>query len=559
MFYEREHLPFNAIENTMRLFILLLISCNCFANTLTIDIYNKEKVIIKYHLQSNTKSLEFSPEGKQQRLSSWERNDSCIFFDGISSYIKPECSDLKTLQFLLNSEHYGEIDRVYPLAIFSSMGDSLVLNLTKFIPENNTPAIDIRINNHSKYPIFLKNKIYNGSIKLNSSVISKKSEYLYSGNLNKIDSNFAFSIDKTLPNWIKEILLDSPDKFYKYYSNNLDIKFDKKILIVASFFPDSDKNEWRGDVDSSGAISLRFYGKSWLAYDGLAQKTIRKFIAHEVFHIFNSVIYSSLDSVSNSWLHEGSAEAFAVLALRDLGYSSDMDIDKFYENSVNDCNEYHVLREMQIDEKFINSKKIYSCGVLASILLSDNLHKNFVSEYGMWAHIRLSDMFKLWKTVFAKSDSSVYNTSDYYGTLYAYTKNPTLYLDLVIDGERQGDALTRFLTANGIPYHRSLENQSAIIGNLVTAILHQNCSNGYGFWLNDHSLKIQYFDGCKNFDTDFVVITINEFDLFGELSSILNSLGNEVVFSTGNGCSINLTNAINSVVFNKLKRIEIYQ
>lgn len=536
------------------LFLLVLISSCSSANSINIEFQSDGKVKVDYRLSNPIQKVVFSEDGQQQRLMAWRLDSKCFAFDGQTVISTPKCESKKTFSIVFDAKKEMEFDRIYAMGTVFSDEKIWVLNLSKFIPTSPDKFLMTIKAPKGKILVF-KGREYNSTIVTDTTQILQNSEYLYLGNVKLGKNKVAIALDNSLPIWMKNTLESSLENIYSFYEDKLDIKLNFKSVIAIAYYPDSANNIWKGDVDSSGNIFMRFYGKNWQTHDRLAEKTILRFLAHEIFHLFNSVQVRSIDASSRPWLHEGLAETFSAISLRELNLYSNADFNQYYQGALNKCNQYLVLKQAKVNQSATN--KNYACGSLATLLLkqSDSLAKQFLSVYD---RVATRDIYSVWKKLLSKEQGKQYSIDSYKNALIDYKYEEKLYLDLVEDA---GDSkfMTDYLVKTNLPFKRSTSGSQQIIESLLNILLSQNCKRGYGFWLDERSLKVASGQDCGLPAMDFYVTHINGLDIFKDLNSLLPGITREATLSNSDGQQVKLKNNLDLTVFTQLKTIELNQ
>lgn len=541
----------------MKKFLLILIGISFYssADTITFEFQEDGKVKIEYQFSEIIQELKFSEDGQQQRLMAWHYDGNCFSFDGRYFVNKHSCNNIRTTTITFNAKREMEFDRVYAMGASLSGEKSWILNLSKFIPLNSDKNTSVKIKNSRKQNLIFNRRQHHSDLEIKIGDISPRAEYIYFGKLKNQKSDISIALDDRLPAWMVDIFESASYQIYSFYEDKLDIDLNSKSTIVVAYYPDSKSNSWKGDVDSNGNIFMRFYGKSWQHYDPSARNTILAFIAHEIFHLFNSNHISSLDASNEPWLHEGLADAFALISLRELDLYSDQDFNRSYQTSLNKCNQYHIFKQANINQPEIN--KIYACGLLATLLLNPKREDSVDEPVDIYTLVATRDMQKIWKKLLSRKTHTEYSINSYRKSLPRHKYNPKTYLSLVVDADDVKFPVNQYIQSTGMGVKRTTSDKQRIIQNLFNILLAQNCTNGYGFWLDEKSLKIESRPECGLPVSDFYVTHINGIDIFGDLDRILSGINKEVVLSNQNGGQVKLKNNLDHKLFNELKTIEI--
>lgn len=114
---------------------------------------------------------------------------------------------------------------------------------------------------------------------------------------------------------------------------------------------------------------------------------IYRFISHEIFHIWNSYEHNH---IGKAWLHEGSAEYFALVSLFDLNYINKNKLESLKKAYLDAC-----LRFYKENNKVMNENNsdfsVYICGSSLHILLEKLESKEIVVD--IWRELLKKEMY----------------------------------------------------------------------------------------------------------------------------------------------------------------------
>jgi hypothetical protein len=140
--------------------------------------------------------------------------------------------------------------------------------------------------------------------------------YVYVGDTRVLETpRLAAVLDRALPDSIRTQLLAELPAFMTFFDERLGAA--PEALAVFVSYDTSPQRGWgrQGGV-LPGQVSVHFYGEPWpreMAKAGFAAD-LAWHLAHEAAHVYQRQLYAERDE--DAWIHEGSAEAFAALALR---------------------------------------------------------------------------------------------------------------------------------------------------------------------------------------------------------------------------------------------------
>jgi len=113
------------------------------------------------------------------------------------------------------------------------------------------------------------------------------------------------------------------------------------------------------------------------------------FLAHEAAHLWNSQMIENASGHNSSWIHEGSADAFAVRALRHMEIFNDKDVLWEHEKYLNACIDRLNGHALMNFDGHGNFNAFYNCGSTIALLTERALqNKNASADiFTFWASI----------------------------------------------------------------------------------------------------------------------------------------------------------------------------
>ncbi len=170
---------------------------------------------------------------------------------------------------------------------------------------------------------------------------------IYVGTETPIETeNVIALIDPAIPSIIKDALKDKFPKMMDYYADKLGPLVQKPALFAAldryskaDGNPDSNNFSRQGGT-LPGQVFMHLAGDGWFEDPDIWGEQIANslpwFFAHEAGHMYQrGANYTS--SEQDAWINEGGADAFAVLALKELEVSPDNYISGRIEGAIDQC------------------------------------------------------------------------------------------------------------------------------------------------------------------------------------------------------------------------------
>ncbi len=229
-------------------------------------------------------------------------------------------------------------------------------------------------------------------------------EYIYFGDAIALETPFLTSImDGAAPAWLRDLLYESMASTFEFYERRLGPLSGGKPFMLTSFVP----LEGRRISFTGGVIGSQMAIQLALG-DGIIDKPeerefMAQFFAHESAHLWNNGQVIATDS-TEAWLHEGSAEAMAWLALAELGIHTEATATALFERAVNECFEHLDAGPLRTAGRRGQFQAYYDCG--ATIAFAT--HGAMQSEGG--------DLFSFWRPLIANAlaGDGGYRAADYY-------------------------------------------------------------------------------------------------------------------------------------------------
>lgn len=250
-------------------------------------------------------------------------------------------------------------------------------------------------------------------------------EYVYLGGADVLETPHLTSVmDAAAPEWLRELLYDSMAETFEYYESKLGPLADGKPFLLTSFTAlDGRRISFTGGVvGSQMAIQLGLG-------DGIRdtpseREFMAQFFAHESAHLWNNGQVIAAEG-SEAWLHEGSAEAMAWLALAELGIHTEQTAISLFETAANECIAHLEAGPLATAGRRGEFKAYYECG--AVVALATN---GAAQEKG-------GDLFTVWRELIdsSRAGEGSYRATDYYALTEAISPELTTAIQAVTEGE----------------------------------------------------------------------------------------------------------------------------
>ncbi len=196
-------------------------------------------------------------------------------------------------------------------------------------------------------------------------------------------------IDQGLPPVIRQSLDKNIPKLMLYFEKNLGkLSSNYKPTLFASYSNRPGKSTQGGVLPNQIFMHWDTDDLEEKANNDDFLKSTLKTFAHETAHFFQST--STFDSTAEAWVHEGSAELFAINALLELYPDTKNYVEAFKAKSVDQCIE--ALKTLSLAKASENGKfqMHYHCGMLIHQRIEQALtqKKTSLTLYEIWQEYR---------------------------------------------------------------------------------------------------------------------------------------------------------------------------
>lgn len=141
--------------------------------------------------------------------------------------------------------------------------------------------------------------------------------YLYLGSIEPVETEHVLALlDPGLPEWVLERLHEDIPLYFAAYTKRLGAHLPWKPMVLLSFSRAETAGYSSGGGTLSALVQMSIRGEAWRASTPDTERHLGYLFAHETAHLWNGQLVTYPGS-SESWLHEGSADAFAHRLLRE--------------------------------------------------------------------------------------------------------------------------------------------------------------------------------------------------------------------------------------------------
>ena len=370
-----------------------------------IELKNGE-IEAEYRLASPLERLELARNSTQYRSVSWRiltagvtLKDSTLLaasgktFDRVRISVKP-----------LDSAAQKDYD---PILRFSDGGRAVYTGQFDVAPEHGPTAFEFKAS--KKAPVALAGVLHHKPVRYTS---VGEGTYAYFGHTPLLNLPFGLAIiDPALPAWALAELRSFVPTVLNYYGERLGEQPAVHSFILFNYDAGMGAGAGNGGDRLPGLLRLVLYGPGWQEDSEKVRHRLRWVIAHETAHFWNS----QTNDEAAPWMHEGSADALAHLALHDLGFITRAELAAVQDEALNRC--LVELDGRSVNEAFRQGRYrvAYDCGHVMSLLTEAAMRQS---------NPRLG-LHDFWRTLLdlAAKDGGFYNQGHYLANLVKQTGN----------------------------------------------------------------------------------------------------------------------------------------
>jgi hypothetical protein len=397
-------------------------------------------------------------------------------------------------------------DRVYP-ALFKIGAEGLAL-YTPYLAGD--PAI---------YDSFIEPKLSNNTVALTGTQrqfgvfgMQGVDRYVYLGPPDYVHSRGAtYVVPPDMPGWIDQTIEERFNGVLKIYEQHLGWSLPNVPTVLMSYDDTPGESLYRGDVSSGWVMALRFSGHGWHQREPDDTYDLVHLIAHEGFHLWNGLLFGSQQLGEQPWLHEGSAEYAALLALHTLGELPDDGFRDDLEGRINSCQTElgTVPLGLATGEQ---GNAAYDCGVVVQWIVDVSTRQDSKQT---------RDFFSVWHDLFAEGTAQHNQYSvDQFRQAVPADARPAVSLLLDESGADRWRDLPRRLKAIGIDLTPpgEVETDDAMRYRALLHLLIQACgADRHGFVTEPSFLQLDTGPNCGSLAGDPAIASAEGHNLLHDM------------------------------------------
>jgi hypothetical protein len=234
--------------------------------------------------------------------------------------------------------------------------------------------------------------------------------YIYLGNTTPIETLDVLAIvDPGMPPWLKTLFNDDLPRLFAAYRERFGYPLPSKPVVLFSF-GDADKPGLSsGGGVLTGLVNMTFTGADWLQQTPARTEQAVALIAHESAHLWNAHLVANADQAAGSWMHEGSADAFATEMLYGLGVIDSARYRARREDAINQCATAVASGPVATAGSRNAIREIYDCGFVLTMWTAAAVHRANSAANG----------FTFWHDLIASASANggIYDRARYFAVL----------------------------------------------------------------------------------------------------------------------------------------------
>jgi hypothetical protein len=199
--------------------------------------------------------------------------------------------------------------------------------------------------------------------------------YIYLGNTTPIETPDVVAIvDPGMPSWLVTLFNDDLPRLFAAYRERFGYPLPWKPVVLFSFGDAEKPGLSSGGGTLTGLVTMTFTGSDWMHQTPALTEQAVALIAHESAHLWNGHLAENVDQAAGSWMHEGSADAFATEMLYALGVIDSARYRVRREDAINQCATAAASGSVATAGSRNAIREIYDCGFVLTMWTAAAAH-----------------------------------------------------------------------------------------------------------------------------------------------------------------------------------------
>ena len=365
--------------------------------------------------------------------------------------------------------------------------------------------------------------------------------YAFFGSATPIESEEVIAVlDEGLPGWLRDEFDDWIPRLFDFYRDRFGVPLPWKPLVLYGFQRGDEEGLSYGGGTLTGLIQLTVNGDGWSTPSDDARTTALHFVAHEVAHLWNGQLTSNRGS--DSWSHEGSADALADLVIVEFGAIPSAALRQRRETALNGCLLRLGGRSVRASR---DSRVPYECGYVIALWTEAALE-----QAGSDA-----DLLAFWEALVLNAldeNEGDYDLERYLDVLAGFgvddATTGAFRAAIAGDGGDAVETIVRGLRASGVTletgHGATLAYRRELARRAFAHLMGAACGGRFSY-SGVERFRTYPIDGCEPFAEEMTIEQIGGLDVGSEGAAIYDLVADacqagETVALTGPGTSLDL-------------------
>jgi hypothetical protein len=233
--------------------------------------------------------------------------------------------------------------------------------------------------------------------------------YIYVGTQRPIETpHLVAVVDPGMPRWVRQLYETRLPQLFTAYTARFGRPLPWKPTVLYSFHDTAAAGYESGGGTLTGLISMTLTGSEWHKPLPEAMTQAFQLLAHEAAHLWNGQLITSVGG-PGSWMHEGSADAFANEMLLEFGVIDSAAWLDRRADAVNRCAAHVLAAPVHRAAERGAFRTFYDCGFVMALWTEMALRETSPS----------TDLFGFWRDLITKAQSTGgrYDEDLYFGVM----------------------------------------------------------------------------------------------------------------------------------------------
>jgi hypothetical protein len=232
------------------------------------------------------------------------------------------------------------------------------------------------------------NVVVRGVVGIGRTVVSDLPDdgtYLYIGGILPVETDAMVAIlDPGAPSWLIDQLSTSVPTVMATYATGFGEALPTRPTVLFNFDTAATSGLSSGGGTLTGLIQMSASGDGWRTETPRTREQLLGLVAHEAAHLWNGQLHEYEDP-ADSWMHEGSADAFAGNALCAAGVIDKAGLAARRTRALNECAQGLIEGSLDTSADRGQFRNFYSCGeVIAAWSVAAQPDGTEEALFGLW-------------------------------------------------------------------------------------------------------------------------------------------------------------------------------